>query len=286
MSNLIQDGVVNAIVKDISDSLDQVGLMYRIFQRVKTKESLDKKISRDSEYGKSKRIQDLVGIRVVLYFADDISIAHRIISGIYSERSKDNSIDSYNESQFKPVRYNLVYDFPPDSHISIANDFEAYIDHTFELQIRSVLSEGWHEVEHDFRYKCADDWCSHQDKSRKLNGIYASLETNEWTMIKIFDEISYGHYKGSSWDAMIRHKFRLRFKSEKLDSDVVSVFDDDISVAKQFFRLDREQLIMELQRYNFPFPITLSNLIFFANEVLVKNDRLSEIVPQMLKDEL
>ena len=32
------------------------------------------------------------------------------------------------------------------------NEFDAaLIDNTYEIQLRTVLSEGWHEVEHDLR---------------------------------------------------------------------------------------------------------------------------------------
>ncbi len=91
-------------------------------------------------------------------------------------------------AEFSAVRYNIIYElplellngernFPGASHL---------IDSTFELQIRSILSEGWHEVEHDLRYKAKQDWIGNDVESRKLNGIYATLETSEWTMIKNF----------------------------------------------------------------------------------------------------
>ncbi|MBK7959276.1 MAG: hypothetical protein IPK03_14995 [Bacteroidetes bacterium] len=27
------------------------------------------------------------------------------------------------------------------------------VDSTFEVQLRTILSEGWHEIDHDLRYK-------------------------------------------------------------------------------------------------------------------------------------
>jgi ppGpp synthetase/RelA/SpoT-type nucleotidyltranferase len=32
------------------------------------------------------------------------------------------------------------------------------VDNTFEIQFRTTLSEGWHEVDHLMRYKCKPDW--------------------------------------------------------------------------------------------------------------------------------
>ncbi|WP_202796549.1 hypothetical protein, partial [Thermophagus xiamenensis] len=63
------------------------------------------------------------------------------------------------------------------------------IDNTFEVQLRTILSEGWHEVDHSLRYKCKDDWKDYPDQERLLNGIYAALETNDSTLKSLFREI-------------------------------------------------------------------------------------------------
>lgn len=33
-----------------------------------------------------------------------------------------------------------------------------YIDDTFEIQIKTMFFEGWHEIEHDMRYKGEELW--------------------------------------------------------------------------------------------------------------------------------
>lgn len=175
MKGLIPDGVAKDIEEQIISCLSQMGIMFRIFSRVKTIHSLKKKIFNNIKYGTNKRIQDLIGIRVVLYFSDDIDIVHNVLSSLFTEREKDRSIDSLLEAEFCPVRYNIVYEIPTKSNFSVPNEFNEKIDNTFEIQIRTVLSEGWHEVEHDLRYKCKDDWNGHNIESRKLNGVYAAI---------------------------------------------------------------------------------------------------------------
>ena len=73
--------------------------------------------------------------------------------------------------------------------------YEDLIDNTYEVQIRTILSEGWHEVEHDLRYKCKEEWNEFKEESRLLNGIYATLESSEWSMLTLFDRLSYSQYK-------------------------------------------------------------------------------------------
>jgi hypothetical protein len=39
------------------------------------------------------------------------------------------------------------------------------------------------------------DWIDLTEESRMLNGIYATLETNDQALKALFDDISYHHYK-------------------------------------------------------------------------------------------
>lgn len=83
-----------------------------------------------------------------------------------------------NTDQFTVNRHNLVFKVPDvySNEIGIAIRNRP-IDTTFELQLRSILSEGWHEVDHDLRYKSKSNWINQGDLSRALNGIMATLET-------------------------------------------------------------------------------------------------------------
>lgn len=263
----------------IRETLDDMGIMFRIFGRVKSPASLNTKLLNDDSYGVSKKLQDLIGIRVVLYFPDDLIVVHKALSELFEEREKDQSIDDSNAVTFKPVRYNLVYEVPENLKYELPPDYKEKVDRTFELQLRTVLSEGWHEVEHDFRYKYKDDWASFPDEARMLNGVYASLVTNEWTMIKIFEEIAYSHYKSKNWEAMLRQKFRLRLTKDPLREELLIIFDSDIDLAKKFFRVDRTEIIRLINIRKFDLPISLNNLVLFANSQIIKSEKILDITP-------
>lgn len=283
------------IEEEISQSLSKLGILFRIFSRCKSQESLQKKLKNpkygskyndinDKKYGEIIKLQDLIGIRVVLYFSDDIEIVHKIINSKYYNLDHDDSIDKPSTNQFEAIRYNLIYKIKDEYDLHI--DPKEKIDHTFELQIRSVLSEGWHEVEHDLRYKSSDDWESSTNISRKLNGIYATLETSEWTMLKIFDDLSYKHYKNQNWSAMLRQKFRIRLEEPiNLDLSIITVFNNDPEVAKSFFRFSRVSLLEKMNELNISFKINLNSIIFFINLFFIKNKLIDDITPEIFKNE-
>ncbi|MDO7471795.1 RelA/SpoT domain-containing protein [Acinetobacter baumannii] len=275
-------GVLNEILSNISSKLDDIGLMYRIFGRVKDKQSLEKKLENDPEYGKSKKLQDLIGVRVVLYFTDDIPVTHLITSSIFKEISNSNSIDNHSEDKFKASRYNVVYTLENDLITLLKSDgLEDKVDNTFELQIRTIFSEGWHEIDHDFRYKCKDDWVDSNSHSRLLNGLFASLESSEWAMLQIFDDLSHKHYKSNKISEMLRHKLRLRFASTCLNQDLIEILKDE-NLAKKFFRIDRTELLIEMCNKDFYYPLTLDNILFFSNLLVVKNENILNITPSIM----
>lgn len=279
------NGVLNDILNKISAKLDDIGVMYRIFGRVKDKKSLEKKLENDSEYGKSKKLQDLIGIRVVLYFTDDIPVAHSITSSLFNEFSNSNSIDNHSEDRFKASRYNIVYTLDNVIvNLLKSDNLSDKIDNTFELQIRTIFSEGWHEIDHDFRYKCKDDWVDSNSHSRLLNGLFASLESSEWAMLQIFDDLSHKHYKSNRISEMLRHKLRLRFASTSLNSELIEILRDE-HLAKKIFRIDRTELLIAMCNKDFYYPLTLDNILYFINLLVIQNRDILNITPStMIED--
>ncbi len=61
-----------------------------------------------------------------------------------------------------------------------------YIDDTFEIQIKTMFFEGWHEIEHDMRYKGEELWKNYKGFSRYFNSILATLELCDKSMVTLF----------------------------------------------------------------------------------------------------
>lgn len=280
------DSLRKDVQNKIEECLSRVGIMFRIFSRNKSRSSLKEKLSR-GVYGEGRKIQDSLGVRVVLYFNDDIEIVHKILNNIFVERKKDHSIDVKNDKEFSAIRYNVVYEIPMEvlEKEYRYKKFSKVIDSTFELQIRSMLSEGWHEVEHDLRYKSKNDWDGYDYISRKLNGVYATLETSEWGMVKIFDDLAYAHYKNNKWESMLRQKFRIRIEKKPLNDELINYLNENKEVAKSFFRLSRSEVVYAMALNGFSLPISLNSLVYFCNIFYIKDSYISSIVPEMYKDE-
>jgi ppGpp synthetase/RelA/SpoT-type nucleotidyltranferase len=269
----------------VDETLIRIGVIYRLFYRAKDSISIDKKQSKKKYSSKKgeKKMQDIIGIRVVLYFADDVEIVKDTLKKKFC--FVDETIDISETTEFKPTRINLVFRLNRIHSAEIKDTIlpiYPFIDDTYEIQIRTMLSEGWHEVEHDLRYKCPDDWTDHQDLGRTFNGILASLETSDWSTLMIFEKLSHRHYKNSNWGAMLRTKFRLRFLDDKLDNEIILIFNKNPNLVKQFFRINRNSFINEIIKREIKLPFTLSNIVYLCNCIFLGNEKIYERTPQII----
>lgn len=276
--------IAEDIRRQVEDSLMSVGLLARVFARGKDQKSLSNKLNRDPAKYKQggKMIQDVIGVRVALYFSEDIPIVKSILESKYRIDLASSTIDKPNNEHFSVTRYNLIFRLPEElaeSFIRISGS--APLDSSFEVQLRSVLSEGWHEVEHDLRYKAKENWNGHDDLSRTLNSLVATLETTEWSMARIFDELAHRHYKDKNWAAMLPNLFRLRLNGH-LSSPLSSALDADPVAAKDLLRVDRPRLIKCLFEALPKIPVTIDNLVYFSNAIGSKHQSLTALTPTLI----
>lgn len=265
----------------VSNILNKAGIYYRVFVRAKSAESTINKMKRKN-YSSVKKMQDVIGVRVVLYFKDDIDICVKMLKS--ELELVDESIDYEEEDRFSPTRLNLVFRMPSDI-VRLFNKtiWELPIDQTFEVQVRTIFSEGWHEVEHDLRYKNKDDWENVQGLSRSLNGIFATLDTCDWAILHVFDELSYKKYKNEEWECMLRNHWRIHMVNDRLTPDICGIFDDDKEVAKAFYRVSRERVIECISGPRIHrVPKTMRNIVFIVNLMIIHNESINSITPPEL----
>lgn len=297
--------IVNAIRNDVDRRIEKLGLFYRIFARGKSWSSIIHKIE-TKNYGDEKKMQDIVGIRIVLYFIDDVGIVYDILRSMpnfVGESNSDKDIRELDKKEslsigkladklFMPQRLNLVFrmDETQTSNLLMAlfdyPDFNL-IDNTYEVQIRTIFSEGWHEVEHDLRYKCKDDrmWDYCREESRTLNGIYASLETTETSMRSLFDNIAYKNFKQRDWAAMLRNKLCIRFDDYVLSDNVRGLLAADSSkLGKEIFRFPRSEFFSLLRKVPGRMPRKMDNIVFLLNRATLNNQELISLEPSPISD--
>ena len=70
--------VLRDIVTDLEAVLNKCGVMYHVFYRTKSEMSIKNKLEKKSEeYRKAnKKMQDLLALRITLYFTDDVELVH------------------------------------------------------------------------------------------------------------------------------------------------------------------------------------------------------------------
>ena len=282
-STYISESVVNEITESIRSKLDKCGLYYRIFARSKTDESIKhklsvKKYSRETNY----LMQDFIGVRVALYFYDDIPICKEIINRHF--QVVDESVSKHDSKTFSPVVLNLVCKIPDETLPLIDPELwtDYLFDKTFEIQIRTIFSEGWHEIDHDIRYKCKKDWDEHQDLDRNLNGILATLETCDWSIVGLINDLAYREYKGKQWAEMLKNKLRVHLLDGSLREEIIQLFDADNDLAKQFYRFDRSDLLIHLSGIKNKLPLKANNMVYLINYLFVHNDDLTKMTPAAL----
>src|SRR5690554_5805961 len=284
------------ICQRIQDELDKIGIHYRIFSRSKDEKSILEKIDRKAKEGSpyeknGKLIQDIIGIRVVTYFRDDVNLVKTILSRIIT--FKDEEIDNPELTVFKPKRTNIICSFNDSQQQTFAEvqkssdkDYYNVLDSTFELQLRTILSKGWHEIDHSLRYKCKNDWEGHYENERLLNGIYASLETNDIALKNLFNELAYKHFKSKNWEGLLRNKFRLRFQLVPLKEQIVNILNEDVEIGKELFKMDRETSLLKLYDIDLSLPVNMNNLVLLLNGLIIKDEKLLAITPDVILEEI
>lgn len=278
--------IAQSITSDISELLSRSGIMFRIFSRVKSDSSIRHKL--EVKYAdKKSKIQDMIGVRIVTYFQDDID-ALALYYSIGDVVKK--AIDEFDSSTFRPQRLNITSRIPAEMTESffaaLPEEFRDRVEPTYEIQIRTVFSEGWHEVEHDLRYKCKEDWEGCEPYSRALNGIIATLETAEWNMKAIFADMARQNFRHSNYTAMLRNKFHLRFKSESLSEELEGYLGENRHLAEAALNVDRLIVVYTLLTHKADFDLTFDNLLFLINRIEMIDPSLMAIEPATTKQML
>jgi len=156
------------------------------------------------------------------------------------------------------------------------------VDNTFEIQLRTTSSEGWHEVDHALRYKCKNDWIDYREEDKMFNGIYAILETTDRALKSLFEDMAYNHYKCKNWEAMLRMKFFLNFDKGSLSSALKDLLNRDNALAKKVFRCSRADLLYKIAISGLDISVSFNNIVFLINYLYIKNEEIRALTPHWL----
>ena len=270
--------IEHQIETDIASKLNRCGMMFRMFGRAKTKHSLAHKmeIKGDKYRSGASKIQDIIGVRIIVYFTDDVEV----VKTLFENRNAnvvDMSIDRPDSNTFCPQRLNLVCSVPDylvdnfrKALVDNYGDNADYIDNTFEVQIRTIFSEGWHEVEHDLRYKCKEDWVGYDKQSRTLNGVIATLENAEFSMLSLFKDMALSNYNQGNYSAMLRNHLRIRLTGNGLSPEIIEYLQNNPEVAKAVYEADRGVVMTSLLYHKHKLKLHYDNVLFLMNHITME----------------
>ncbi len=289
------EGIGDRLEEDIRTILGRAGIYFRIFNRAKTPFSIARKLEKQG-YGfgdKDKKMQDLVGLRVVVYYQDDMDIIRTILEKTFRQVGEWSKTDN-TEEEFKASKLNGVFRIPEEYQRVYSGDISFLpIDVTFEVQLRTISFEGWHEIEHDMRYKSPygeEFWRNNEDLSRTLNCVLANLELCDWTTLNVFDKLAYYHFTEGNWEMMLKGKFRLRFDMQPLSRELSEFLDTHSEVAYCLYHCSRPEVLFALLRDGYHDAITYDLIVRVVNDSVADYEtkvqrKLSKLCNEVLKKE-
>ncbi len=259
--------------------LERSGIYHQVFSRIKTVSSLALKYRRKN-YNENKKIQDLVGVRVDVYFEDDLKICRKLLERLFGET--EWSMTDYDNEEFKPQKMNGVFRLPADLKAMISDEtWDYYIDDTFEIQLKTIFFEGWHEIEHDMKYKGSDLWEGKSDRSRYFNTILATLELCDKSIVTLFENLGHDLYHEKNWAGMIKAHFRLKMIEGDLYPELQEFFDNDHrvdNVPKRIFKTKREDLIYALLELPRRIQIDINVIVAVINKNVIQDPDVEKIL--------
>jgi putative GTP pyrophosphokinase len=172
--------VIKDLVDRLEDALSVLSSRPAVRGRQKDFESFYKKYLKLLKNQEEPEIFDLIGLRVICPFLEDLKLVEKILRDQFSvlEVDKKGSHFSFKEFGYESVHF--LIEIPADI-VKQRGDSGCTVA---EVQIRTILQDAWAEVEHELVYKA--EFTPFDDPlKRKLAAVNASLSLAD----SIFQEI-------------------------------------------------------------------------------------------------
>jgi putative GTP pyrophosphokinase len=175
------DVVLRRIYRRVRDLLVRNDIEATIKYRIKRFENYYEKLVR-MNHSKNAPVllNDILGIRIVCPFLEDIDNVEKLINENFSVIEVDRKGIKHSSGEFGYDSIHLLVDLPPDS-LPVIIPFTRRV---CEIQIRTILQDAWAEVEHELIYK-ADFSPLNEAIKKKLASLNATLTLSDI----IFQEI-------------------------------------------------------------------------------------------------
>lgn len=163
----------NNIVEALNIFLKDNGIEFlTITERVKDFESFFEKIKRKNYADPFSNNEDFCGIRIVLYYLQDLDRVKEIIQTEFNVQQNEDKISKLDLNEFGYRSHHFVVQIKKD-WLNTPN-YRGLKSIKAEIQVRTVLMHAWAEIEHELGYKNKEQ--VPDELKRKLFMISAKLE--------------------------------------------------------------------------------------------------------------
>jgi len=173
----------NVYIRIIGSLLKQsdVGEVTKIEGRVKDKEECIKKFHRkyqskleadEQPYEIKEYISDLIGIRIVCLYEDQIPVLSEVLQRHFKILDVTDKIASVESTEDSFGYKGLHMDLALTGEMASLPKYQPYADRPFEVQIRSLIQDAWSVLDHKIKYKKSIP----VDLKRRINVLSALFE--------------------------------------------------------------------------------------------------------------
>ncbi len=227
--------ILDRIIRRMEHYRDEAGIRGLVKGRVKGFEAfyrklLEKNVER-SVGNPFEDITDLVGIRVVVPFLEDVQTIECLVKKKFDVLEVENKSRSLSIREFGYDSTHITVEVPQD----ILDEAGLEDVLVCEIQIRTILQDAWAEVEHELVYKSGID----SDKveipiRRKLIALNATLSLADTTFQEIRD-----YQKKRYQDIHVRHQ-KLLDKVSTIPEKMISRREGGLQDVPEGVSLPRE----------------------------------------------
>ena len=159
------------IAKSMQNGISQKKIPFdAVYGRVKEFYSFAGKTLRKSLQKPFQEMNDIVGIRIVCLYRDDIEEIKNVVHETFEVISDDDKIDSKESDRFGYLASHVIARLLNEQNASLRQSLREL---RFEVQITTVAHHAWAAVSHDLFYKKPDEIPKDQERDfHALNALF------------------------------------------------------------------------------------------------------------------
>jgi putative GTP pyrophosphokinase len=167
----------------------EIMAVHSVSSRVKTRSSLAKKLERvGGSYRSLDDVTDVIGIRIICHFADDVDAVGKLIEREF-DVDRINTTDKrelLDPDRFGYLSVHHIVSLAPN-RAELA-EYRRFPKVPMEIQTRSILQHAWAEIEHDIGYKATYEVPRHL--RRRFSRVAGLLELADEEFRQIRDDLA------------------------------------------------------------------------------------------------